>query len=76
MEIINMYATPDSSEGEKPVEIPVEDPQETLSKMLEINLKNIASVSSKVAEKNSFKNDSDFVKIKKNILSQYPLVWY
>ncbi|KAL4143416.1 hypothetical protein QTP88_005747 [Uroleucon formosanum] len=67
MEIINMYDTQDDSGGDE-IKIPLEDTEETLIKMLETNIRTVVTVPIKL---NSDKEDSDLVKIRKNILSQY-----
>jgi len=72
MEIIDMYDTQDDS-GANEIKIPIEDTEETLVKMLETNIRTVVTVPIKL---NSDEEDSDLVKIRKNILSQYAQVCY
>lgn len=67
-----MYDTQDDSGGDE-IKIPLEDTEETLIKMLETNIRTVVTVPIKL---NSDKEDSDLVKIRKNILSQYAQVCY
>ncbi|NP_001156222.1 coiled-coil domain-containing protein 43-like [Acyrthosiphon pisum] len=67
MEIIDMYDTQDDSSANE-IKIPIEDTEETLVKMLETNIRTVVTVPIKL---NSDEEDSDLVKIRKNILSQY-----
>ncbi|CAI6364905.1 unnamed protein product [Macrosiphum euphorbiae] len=67
MEIIDMYDTEDDSNANE-IKIPIEDTEETLVKMLETNIRTVVTVPIKL---NSDEEDSDLVKIRKNILSQY-----
>lgn len=73
MEIINMYDTPESNDSEEIKKL-IEDPEVTLIRLLENNMRNVVSVPSKVVKKSSNEEDSDLVKIRKNILSQYAQV--
>lgn len=70
-----MYDTQDSNDSDK-IKKPIEDPEETLVKMLENNIRTVVSVPSKADKHNSDEEDSDLVKIRKNILSQYAQVRY
>lgn len=74
MEIINMYDTEDNNDNCDQVQKSVEDPEETLVKMLENNIRTVVSVPNKATKQNSDEEDSDLVKIRKNILSQYAQV--
>jgi len=67
-----MYDTEDDSNANE-IKIPIEDTEETLVKMLETNIRTVVTVPIKL---NSDKEDSDLVKIRKNILSQYAQVCY
>jgi hypothetical protein len=67
LEIIDMYDTQDDSSANA-IKIPIEDTEETLVKMLETNIRTVVTVPNKL---NSDEEDSDLVKIRKNILSQY-----
>lgn len=73
MEIINVYNAQDDNMNEE-VQKSVEDPEEALVKMLENNIKTVVSVPSKADKRNSDEEDSDLLKIRKNILSQYAQV--
>lgn len=53
---------------------PAEGPEETLVKMFEHNMRTVVSVPSKVNKQNADEEDSDLMKIRKNILSQYAQV--
>lgn len=75
MEIINMYDTPNSNDNEKINKL-VENPEETLVKLLENNMRNVVTVPSKVVKQNLNEEDSDLMKIRKNILSHYAQVCY
>ncbi|XP_060837737.1 coiled-coil domain-containing protein 43 [Rhopalosiphum padi] len=70
MEIIDMYDTQDDS-GASEIKIPIEDTEEALVKMLENNIRTVVTVPNKTNKLNSDEEDSDLVKIRKNILSQY-----
>lgn len=67
-----MYDTEDDSNANE-IKIPIEDTEETLVKMLETNIRTVVTVPIKL---NSDEEDSDLVKIRKNILSQYAQVCY
>lgn len=69
-----MYDAQDGSNDSDKIKKPDEDPEETLVKMLENNIRTVVSVPSKVDKHNSDGEDSDLVKIRKNILSQYAQV--
>jgi hypothetical protein len=73
MEIIDMYDTQDDS-GVSEIKIPIEDTEEALVKMLENNIRTVVTVPNKTSKLNSDEEDSDLVKIRKNILSQYAQV--
>lgn len=73
MEIIDMYDTRDCNDSDE-IKKPIEDPEETLVKMLENNIRTVVSIPSKADKHNSDEEDSDLVKIRKNILSQYAQV--
>jgi len=73
MEIIDMYDTKDDS-GTSEIKIPIEDTEEALVKMLENNIRTVVTVPNKTNKLNSDEEDSDLVKIRKNILSQYAQV--
>lgn len=75
MEIIDMYDTPDSNDSEEMKKL-AEDPEEMLIKLLENNMRNVVSIPNKVVKQHSNEEDSDLVKIRKNILSQYAQVRY
>lgn len=68
-----MYDTQDGNDNDEIIK-PVEDPEEKLVKMLENNIRTVVSIPSKVDKHNSDEEDSDLVKIRKNILSQYAQV--
>lgn len=70
-----MYDTPDSNDSEEMKKL-AEDPEETLIKLLENNIRNVVSIPNKVVKQNSNEEDSDMVKMRKNILSQYAQVRY
>lgn len=74
MEIINMYDDIQDSDDDDGTEKPTEAPEETLVKMFEHNMRTVVSVPSKVNKQNLDEEDSDLVKIRKNILSQYAQV--
>ncbi|XP_022164174.1 coiled-coil domain-containing protein 43 [Myzus persicae] len=67
MEIIDMYDTQDDSDANE-IKTPIEDTEETLVKMLETNIRTVVTAPNKL---NSNEEDSDLVKIRKNILNQY-----
>lgn len=69
-----MYDTEDNSGNNDLVKESVENPEETLVKMLENNIRTVIPVPNKVIKQNSDEEDSDLVKIRKNILSQYAQV--
>lgn len=73
MEIINVYDTVNVKDNEVVKKL-TEDPEETLVKMMENNIRTVVSVPSKVNKQNSNEEDSDLAKIRKNILSQYAQV--
>lgn len=73
MEIIDMYDKQDSNDIDESKET-MEDPEETLIKMLENNIRTVVTVPIKANEQNLNEEDSDLVKIRKNILSQYAQV--
>lgn len=73
MEIINVYDTQDTK-GSDEIKKNTQDTEETLVKMLENNIRTVVSVSNKSDRQNSDEEDSDLVKIRKNILSQYAQV--
>lgn len=73
MEIINMYDTQDVDDHDE-IKKPAEDTEEILVKMLENNIRTVVSVPSKANKQNSDEDDSDLMKIRKNILSQYAQV--
>lgn len=75
MEIIDMYDIPNDIASNK-IKIPVEDPEETLIKMLENNIRTVETLPNKTNKQNSEEEDSDLVKIRKKILSQYAQVCY
>jgi len=66
-----MYDTQNDKTDE--INISLEDTEETLVKMLETNIRTVVTVPIKL---NSDEEDSDLVKIRKNILSQYAQVCY
>ncbi|XP_025412040.1 coiled-coil domain-containing protein 43 [Sipha flava] len=68
IEIINMYDTNDVNDHDE-VKKAVEDTEEILVKMLENNIRTV--VPNKVNRQNSDEDNSDLMKIRKNILSQY-----
>lgn len=70
-----MYDTQDDS-GADEIKTPIEDTEETLVKMLETNIRTVVTVPNKANKLNSDEEDSDLVKIRKNILSQYAQVWH
>lgn len=70
MEMVDMYDKQDSNDIDENKETS-EDPEVTLVKMLENNIRTVVAVPSKVKNQN---DDSDLVKIRKNILSQYAQV--
>lgn len=74
MEIINMYDDIQDSNDDDDTKKPVEAPEETLVKMFEHNMRTVVSVPSKVNKQNLDEEDSDLMKIRKNILSQYAQV--
>lgn len=65
-----MYDTQDDSDANE-VKTPIEDTEETLVKMLETNIRTVVTAPNKL---NSNEEDSDLVKIRKNILNQYAQV--
>lgn len=68
-----MYDKKDNNDNDAVKEI-IEDPEETLVKMLENNIRTVVSVPTKVNKENLNEEDSDLVKIRKNILTQYAQV--
>lgn len=68
-----MYDKQDSNDIDENKETS-EDPEVTLVKMLENNIRTVVAVPSKVKNQNVIDDDSDLVKIRKNILSQYAQV--
>lgn len=73
MEIIEMYDSQDDS-GATEIKTSIEDTEEALVKMLENNIRTVVTVPNKTNKLNSDDEDSDLVKIRKNILSQYAQV--
>lgn len=65
----------DSNDGNE-ITTPAQDPEETLVKMFEHNMRTVVSVPSKVNKQSTDNEDSDLVKIRKNILSQYAQVQF
>lgn len=68
-----MYDTQDVDDHDE-IKKPAEDTEEILVKMLENNIRTVVSVPSKANKQNSDEDDSDLMKIRKNILSQYAQV--
>jgi len=68
-----MYNTQDGDKSDE-VQKLSEDPEDTLVKMLENNIRTMVPISSKADKHSSDEEDSDFLKIRKNILSQYAQV--
>lgn len=68
-----MYNTQDSDKNDE-VQKLFEDPKDTLVKMLENNIKTMVPIPSKADKHGSDEEDSDLLKIRKNILSQYAQV--
>jgi len=75
MEIINMYNTQEGDESDQ-IQKSTEDSEETLVKMLENNIRTVVSIPNKGDKQNSDEENSDLLKIRKNILSQYAQVRY
>jgi len=73
MEIIEMYDSQDDS-GASEIKTSIEDTEEALVKLLENNIRTVVTVPNKTNKLNSDDEDSDLVKIRKNILSQYAQV--
>jgi len=68
-----MYDTQNDTSANE-IKTPTEDTEETLVKMLETNIRTVVTVPNKANKLNSDEEDSDLVKIRKNILSQYAQV--
>lgn len=68
-----MYDTQDVTDHDE-VKNSAEDTEEILVKMLENNIRTVVTVPNKTNKQNSDTDDSDLMKIRKNILSQYAQV--
>jgi len=69
-----MYNTQDGDKSSDEVQKLFDDPKDTLVKMLENNIKTMVPIPSKADKHSSDEEDSDLLKIRKNILSQYAQV--
>lgn len=70
-----MYNTQEGDESDQ-IQKSTEDSEETLVKMLENNIRTVVSIPNKGDKQNSDEENSDLLKIRKNILSQYAQVRY
>ncbi|XP_050442131.1 coiled-coil domain-containing protein 43 [Adelges cooleyi] len=70
MEIISMYDTDDVNEEKSSINV-IENTEEALVKLLENNIRTVVSAPSKTTTNCNSDDDSDLMKIRKNILSQY-----